>query len=493
MRCEAVQENLKAFCDGELKPVEFWRVRRHVRRCPSCEEELALMQRLNTLLLSADIVPHKAPSDQKAAPRIGTAAEMGGIWRRPRAQWAGAGAVLLAAVVLTLSSTGRSDALAAVMQALAQMKTWKTCHLVTHSRDGTTSEQWVRVRDAVHEEVRRGGALTSVTVQNAHESWLYQADKNMAVHSRVKLLAALNGSTVGTVCGPLYDIDRLQQEAKRVGGLTIRERRDRMPDGRAVRVIDVQIDMAKHYQPDPGTTQPKARHDIVYLDAQSAALLRWEAVTDGETFDILSYDEPVPDTLFTWQPPAGVKVVEFPDWWEGRRDRKLAIAANKDWEVMVHAVDVAANGDVWLTASERRRSGEAADRGKLPLITWAAYGMTLTDERGRVYVQFLCQQSDAWPRDAALIGFTPLDPRRESDPFPNSFTASLWPEYKPSAKPDHADQIVNVHGLTAPSPSGWVYPSLSPWDVMTGGTGWSAVYSDRKERARRAYHEGNVW
>ena len=359
MNCEAAQAELKAFEDGELDRLGAWRVRRHVGRCAPCAEELRMMGKLNALLLSADLVEREAPAPDRsvsAAP-----AAQGPAWRRRRVQWASAVAAVLAAAVLAFGTTGRTDALAAALHAVAQMKNWKTCHLLRRSRDGWTYEQWVRIPDDVHEEVRRNGALTSISVQNAGESWQYWADKNLVVHSHDKLMEPLNGSGMGTSRGPLQELERLQQEARRVGGLSIHERQDRMPDGRPVRVIDLQIDTAKHYGQAPGAPPlPKTEHEVIYLDARTEQLLRLDELTYGETFTVLGYDQALPDTLFTWQPPAGVKVVEFKGWWETRKDQKLATAASQEWDVTVHAVDQAANGDVWLTASEQWRAGQGS-------------------------------------------------------------------------------------------------------------------------------------
>jgi len=68
-------------------------------------------------------------------------------------------------------------------------------------------------------------------------------------------------------------------------------------------------------------------------------VLRWDDLNDGETYTVLGYDLAIPDNLFTWQPPAGVKVVEFSGWWESRKDQRLATAASQEWNVTVHAVD----------------------------------------------------------------------------------------------------------------------------------------------------------
>jgi hypothetical protein len=494
MNCEAAQAELKAYQDGELDRLSAWRVRRHVEHCAPCTEEVRMMGKLNALLLSADLVKREAPATGRSLSAASAPQSASPAWRSRRVQWASAGAAVLAAVFLAFGTTGRTDALAAAMHALAQMRSWTSCHLITQSRGGWTSEQWVRIPYDVHEERRQNGGLYSITVQNARESWLYRADKNLVVHSHAKLMAPLNGSTVGTVVGPLYDLGRLQQEARRVGGLSIHERQDRMPDGRPVRVIDLQIDEAKHYSREPGAPPLKIQHNVIYLDALTEQLLRWDAVNDGASYKILAYHQAPPDTLFTWQPPAGVKVVEFPDWWETRKGQKLAAAASQEWDVTVHAVDVSANGDVWLTASEKPRAHEAGGAGPSFSSRWSAYGMTLTDERGRIYVQFMAEGADDWPDGTLLIGFTPLEPRHPRDPLPFRLTATLWPDYGSSQGSVHRRQTVTVTGLAAPAPAGWVSPPINPADAIpSASAGWGPLCADRKARARKGYREGNAW
>src|SRR5205807_9953043 len=176
MNCEAAQAELKAYQDGELDRLGAWRVRRHLGRCAPCAEELQMIGKLNELLLSADLVERESPVAGRAVAGASVPQTASPVWRSRRAQWAGAGAALLVAAILAFGTTGRTDALAAAVNAVAQMKNWKSCHLIRQPRDGWTYEQWVRIPDDVHEEVRRNGALISVSVQNARESWLYQAD-----------------------------------------------------------------------------------------------------------------------------------------------------------------------------------------------------------------------------------------------------------------------------------------------------------------------------
>ena len=494
MNCEAAQAELKAYGDGELDRLSAWRVRRHVGRCAPCAEELRMMEKLNLLLLSTDIVEREALAAGRSVFGVPAPRSAAPAWRSRRVQWASAGAAVLAAAVLTFGTTGRTDALAAAMNAVAQMKSWKTCHLIRQSPGGWTYEQWVRIPDDVHEEVRRNGALASVSVQNPGESWLYQADKNVVVHSRAKLMEPLNSSGVGTYAGPLQNLERLQQEAQRVGGLKISERQDRMPDGRPVRVIDVQVETAKHYGQAPGAPpMPKTEHEVIYLDARTEQLLRWEEPAEGEMFTILEYDRAMPDPLFTWQPPAGAKVVEFNDWWETRKDQKLATAACQEWDVTVRAVDMAGNGDVWLTASEKPR-GDAGGGGRQAFRPrWSAEGMTLTDERGRIYVQFWTLGRARWPGGTTVLGFTPLEARRPSDPLPISFTATLWPDFGSSQGKVHHRQTVIINGLATPAPAAWSYPPFNPWDALPGASAPDPHYADQKARARKGYREGSAW
>ncbi len=154
MNCEAVQTELKAYQDGELDRLGAWRVRRHVGRCAPCAAELRTMQKLNALLLSVDVMEpeRREPASRPVSePR---ASASGPAWRSRRVQWATAGAAVLAAAFLAFGTTGRTDALAAAVNALGQMiqmRSWKTCHLIRRSPGGWTYEQWVRIPDDVHE------------------------------------------------------------------------------------------------------------------------------------------------------------------------------------------------------------------------------------------------------------------------------------------------------------------------------------------------------
>ncbi len=56
MRCNHAVPHLKAYLDGETSGWHKARIRRHLRSCPACAAQLAEWQKLNTLLLSNDLV-----------------------------------------------------------------------------------------------------------------------------------------------------------------------------------------------------------------------------------------------------------------------------------------------------------------------------------------------------------------------------------------------------------------------------------------------------
>src|SRR5262249_36056579 len=122
MNCEAAQAELKAYQDGELGHLDAWRVQRHLAGCNVCAEELRMFGELSALLLSADPVERGGPVPDRST-AVPSARDTTSPARRSRkVQWASFGAALLAAALLAYGMTGRTDALAAAMNAVTQMK-----------------------------------------------------------------------------------------------------------------------------------------------------------------------------------------------------------------------------------------------------------------------------------------------------------------------------------------------------------------------------------
>jgi outer membrane lipoprotein-sorting protein len=445
----------------------------------------ALRQRVSAAGRQEDARPLPIVSGQRSAAEGGLQPRFHGLrligWR------ALAGIIplgIVAGALLLLSMETPVQALQDVIRALTEARPWTTCHVNRRSRDGRIErEEWIRLPDAVRREDRQGGAIRELLVQNGSESWIYKADKKLAVHARVKVIGRLDGHEVGTVYGPLKALKQLEPEARRVGGLTISERRERRADGRAVRTVDVQIDAATHYRGDPALRGVKSLHHLLQLDAETGRLVQWRSPRTGETFEVIGYDQMLPDSLFNWQPPAGVKVAEFADWWEPRLSKAVATAHEEAWNVTVHAIDVAASGDVWLTVTGHSGSTGGDQPG------WAPFGMKLVDERGRVYVEFLCMLHERPRGDAALIGFTPLHARRPGDSFPRQLTARLFLEQQHREGADSIDTELILARLPAPLPAVWNRPPTNPGDLFDPTGSGYIDDPGRRQRARRTYYE----
>jgi hypothetical protein len=180
-------------------------------------------------------------------------------------------------------------------------------------------------------------------VQKGKEAWIYLPAEKRAFHAQT---AIEDPAQYGDA---LRELKRAQERARTVGGLKVTEHPDRLAEGRAVRVTEVEMDYEKHVgRPPEGNGSKTIRWQIV-VDALTGRLVKWEQ--SGYTATTIAYDQPLPDHLFTWKPPAGAQVTEIADWWEERLGRTLATAQSRSWDLTIHAVDVAANGDIWLTAS----------------------------------------------------------------------------------------------------------------------------------------------
>ncbi len=46
MNCDETAEHINVYIDGEANMVRRWRIRRHLRQCPPCEEGLVFEERL---------------------------------------------------------------------------------------------------------------------------------------------------------------------------------------------------------------------------------------------------------------------------------------------------------------------------------------------------------------------------------------------------------------------------------------------------------------
>jgi hypothetical protein len=461
MQCDAARQNLKALCDHELGVVAAWRVRRHLRHCAACRRELAMIERLNALLLSAD----PAGAGVIAAPRARIRGASNGS--RGRLRWAlQLASTALLVLVLALGFHARNSApvgipLAAAIEAFAGGKDWTTWHFVTRAPDGKVIETWLRRPDAFREESRQGSVLTELKVQLDQESWIYRVPEKRAYHAHSAIEnPALYGDSV-------HELKDLQERARRVGGLRITRRSDRWPDGRAVKVIEIEADFAKHFgsRDEP---HPTVWRSTVTVDAQTG--LQLTSDREGYLTTTIAHNQPMPDRLFTWEPPAGVQVVEIGDWLGERLGRTLASVRNDHHSLTIHAADLAATGDVWVTASWRFHDESLNTWGTTPLFGDA------TDDRGRAYVAFSGILGGKLGPTGEIQAYTPREPRRPGDPYPTSIVLHHYGS-PPLTVP-------------VPPPAAWTRPPIDPVGVAHPERDAASFEKSRKQALEKAVGEG---
>jgi outer membrane lipoprotein-sorting protein len=416
------------------------------------------MQRLHALLLSADPAAHAGLTAPRLPSRPLPAPRRPAIGRLRQVGWLGALILLAVLSFLIWSSTRSGAALAAVIQALDDAKGCRTWHFVTTAPDHRVTETWLRLPDAFREEVRQAGRLTELQVQRGKEGWIYLPDQKRAVHAHVPIM---DPTKYGT---GLDELKRVRQRAQKVGGLKVTETPDRTAAGRAVRVMKVEIEYAKHYGPSRDRKDPKTIEYEVTVDADTGRLVKWKQ--GGVTCESVGYDQPLPDSLFTWEPPMNVQVTEVGDWYGERVGHTVASVRDKYWDLTIHAVDLAANGEIWLTNSWVFKNEELnSSWGSTPPVG------PITDERGRVYVSFGGLGSGSPTR--GVEGYTPLKPRRLNDPYPKKLTVSAG---------DHSVE------LTAPPPAAWDWPPKDPLAIAHPEL-WAKQNTKAREHARRRYRE----
>jgi hypothetical protein len=162
-----------------------------------------------------------------------------------------------------------------------------------------------------------------------------------------------------------------------------------------------------------GEVDPQTDHVVSlreYLKMENGRQLVFET-------QIIEWGAEIPDSVWKFQPPAGTKL-ERSMWWTGRADRDLAAGQSGDWRVVLHAVDVAHNGDVVLTLSRWLPEGEAAiaRRPETPHIE-------AEDDRGCTYSQdagFGCSEN---PSGGYWV--TTLHPATSQSVLPNAITVTI--------------------------------------------------------------------
>lgn len=135
--CERFLPDLKAYLDGELPPLARRRVRNHLRRCPSCREEMTLMEKITSELQQGDsavLEPSlrdkllagapSAPADSSLSTKPTFKERWRGTKRKPLIVWATASATLAAWFFLAplFNAEKRGDAVKSEVAAATMAK-----------------------------------------------------------------------------------------------------------------------------------------------------------------------------------------------------------------------------------------------------------------------------------------------------------------------------------------------------------------------------------
>jgi len=410
----------------------------HAWRCRPCREEEVGAHELRRAV--AGLVRHE-PSPALRERLTGVPG--GSVERAQRtagrritrlAGWAVAAAVALAAAVLVLLSTGRSDRLLA--QALEGLERAQSLHFVVREAEGENgkrTEFWIIDERHFRQEETEAGALREVVVQDGDTAWV-----DHPVGNRVEVTRGTIGSKLHDfgqmACYPEIIVPYMLQEAPGQGVLTTREE-GTTADGRSVvRFV---------YGPRQGT--PSTRIVIVVeTAAKRVAGVQAEQLIDGEWqrmcwFEDLEYDTPIAPERLRFAPPPGARIVERA-WWVDRKDASLGeVVSGTGWRVRLLSLDVRDSGDV---IASLRVTGPP--RGiPTPSTDYSPLGRLL-DETGRPYALLpsmgvepdgtlrghlrrdeqgaLCGISDVY----WTLGFTPVEPLGRQE-RPTRLTLELPP------------------------------------------------------------------
>ena len=254
--------------------------------------------------------------------------------------------------------------------------------------------------------------LKTIQVRNGDRMWRYESTDHRVVFTE--------GESKPT--GPVRRTLNIAQKAAEF----LASYKDGATDPRAEKVTGPEGSLyviTYHPQGNP------ASREVFYIEVESQQLIAFEKqhlVMNGweptVRCDVLEYDEEIPESTFVFQPPPGVKVVKR-TWWKERRSQVLAQKTQGAWDLMVHSIDVADNGNVFLSLSYQHVA-ECQCRppgGGLPSC-W------MEDEHGHPYAHLrgtALAHIFSEGRRRTMQVFTPVDPQEARKAPPTQFTVAV--------------------------------------------------------------------
>jgi len=430
-------------------------MRLHLRRCPACQQKKAEYKRLDDLLTQAAevTVPESLLTAWLAGiPEAVPVVKRSVVWEKlkiQRVRWTSISATTVAVALLVALAWVEMRPEPVLARALKATESARTVHTVMKWRNGSMqieswAEGWQKYRVVTTRASDDGGTQQHIVVHNGDKEWDYLTITN-EVHVMEEDLGRPKEDIIGATINPAILLN-WALELKEKQHAQIEEYEDRLPDGQVVHVVAAQweSDRRELLFIDLSTNR------LVRAESQSLANGQWHIESELETIE---YDRPMPQELFTFEPPEGAKVV-IHDWWKKRRYEGLAEDTRADWRVVVHSVEVAQDGTVFISLSRinvgnRRINDAVPPRGRL------------IDEQGRKYAE---HNSYGVERECWTLTFSPIEPRKAMEPLPQQFTIELNP-YVPSPElPDawrHRGETMRFENIPAhPLPPYLIAPNV---------------------------------
>ena len=362
MTCPRVQQNLKAYLDGELGRVARAGVRAHVLRCEACRTEAAALRAVcdSVKLLRPPVSPagiraraHEAARSMRPDPHVSP---------RSRRRWLlpAFSAAILLAVAIWLLLPAATDAQAAFAAVTAAVDGVDTFHMVGWTelpgQHRTTSETWYaagkwRMEESSGEMQVFDGERLHIYLPQQNTLFLNVSDQPFGTpFTGFKAQALLRGEA--------SDAEITVQRARYQGRSV--DRFERTREG---------LDEKLVIFADRDTALPLAVQ--VYGRLSGA----WQLLGGTETVE---YNISLDPDLFVLSPPAGAVLVDKEEWvtaWQTRYDEGMARAVINGDEAVLRDFQVTTTGDVFAIWSPGRPVGVPGPYAKL------------TDSLGTLYLR----------------------------------------------------------------------------------------------------------
>ena len=345
----------------------------------------------------------------------------------------------------------------ALARAMAMASQATTVHMTGHgwtARGEFDVERWVTDDGFSRQEKWVNDELVELNITHGDRVLLYFVDPETGAASATEAFLPTNRYKLGELPaaeGKSY-LARMFHSFEVLAGdlgiappdIEMTERRERSLWGGLLDVVEAEFTVK-------GTMSISG---VSYMDGD---MVRIKAEVDPETNRLLSMAQyrfegvwgPTYRAEYEWdvdlpeggefRPPKGTKLTRC-TWWEKRADQVLAVGTTKDWEVVLHCIDVNRRGDLVLSLHRAPRSESTMSRWQNGSVAWKVEAV---DDAGVGYhVVARGPQSSYF-----LVGYGRASLQREwEEGIPRSVTLTIYPY--PQGKT--TDQSVTFRNIPLP-------------------------------------------